>query len=120
MTGREELLQSIHPQMKIDKVFFLKIYGFEISYPGFREAAIGKLEKCGCSKAREYYGKVVLEYENRHDEEMDKAAHWFRQECDKEWQRKEGETKRKHEQEDLQQMSDNDLIMLLANLIGAT
>lgn len=50
MTGREELLQSIHPQMKIDKVFFLKIYGFEISYPGFREAAIGKLEKCGCSK----------------------------------------------------------------------
>lgn len=120
MASREELLQSIQPCVKLDSKFFLKIYGYEISYPGFADIAIRALNDAGCSRAREYYDKAVSEYEKRHDEELKDVAHWYRKECDKQWQQKVGEIKRKQGQENLQQMSDSDLIMLLENLIGVT
>lgn len=123
MASREELLQSIKPKMKLNKVFFLRIYGYEISFPGFSDEAIKALNNAGCSRARDYYNKIVSEYEKRYDEEMKKVAAWYRKECEKEWQarqKKRGEVRRKREQEDLRKMSDSDLIMLLENLIGVT
>ena len=120
MASREELLRSICQCTKVDNAFFLKVYGFEISYPGFADKAIKALIDAGCSRAREYYGKVVSEYERKQDEELKKVTAWYRQQCDKEWRQKEGETKRKQEQENLQQMSDSDWITLLENLIGVT
>lgn len=39
MASREELLQSIGPDMRLDKWFFLRIYGYELTWPGFAEAA---------------------------------------------------------------------------------
>ena len=59
MASREELLQSIRPGMKLNRAFFLKVYGYEITWPGFQDTAIKALEDAGCSKAREYYDSVV-------------------------------------------------------------
>lgn len=62
MPNKEELLQSIHPDMKLNKAFFLKIYGYEITWPGFAESAIKILENAGCNNARRYYEQVLEEY----------------------------------------------------------
>lgn len=119
MASREDLLQAIYPEMVLNKAFFLKIYGYEISFPGFAEEAIKIMNDVGCSRARDYYNKIVSEYEKRHDEEMKEVEAWYRKLCEKEWAKR-GEMKRKQERENLQLMSDSDLIMLLENLIGVT
>ena len=61
MAGSRELLDSLKPGMHLDKNFFLKVYGHEITRPGFAENVIKRLEILGCSKAREYYTCVVTE-----------------------------------------------------------
>ena len=119
MASREELIRSIRPDMMLNKAFFLKVYGYAITQPGFADTAIGMLENAGCSRAREYYDKTVSEYKRKQDKELEKVAAWYRKECEKEWKRR-GEEKRKQEQENLQQMSDGDLIMLLESLIGVS
>lgn len=87
MASREELLQSIQPGMKLDKAFFLKIYGYEISFPGFRDTAIKALEDAGCSRALEYYSSIVSEYEKERREQMKEAGAWYLGKCDKEWKK---------------------------------
>ena len=78
LPSRTSLLDSINPDMKLHKFIFKRIYGYEISYPGFAEEALAKLERAGCSKAREYYAGFVAEYENEHEKEMVKVAEWYR------------------------------------------
>lgn len=97
MASREELLQSIRSGMKLDRAFFLKIYGYELSWPGFRDTDIKALEDAGCSKAREYYDSVVGEYEKGYQEQLKEVGKWYLEECNKEWEkkRKEGEEKRR-------------------------
>ena len=102
MPSREELLQSIHPDMKLDKAFFLKIYGYEITWPGFSETALRALEDAGCSKARSYYMSIVDAYERKRNEESKPVAKWLREKIDsdyeklvKEYDRKQGDEKRK-------------------------
>ena len=92
MASREELLQSIQPGVKITKAFLLKIYGYELTWPGFREAAIRELEDAGCSKAREYYDSIVSEYEKGYQEQNREAGTWYLGECEK--KRKEDEERR--------------------------
>ena len=119
MASREELLQSIRPGMKLDKAFFMKVYGYEISFPGFSDEAIKALSDAGCSRAREYYNKAVSEYEQKHDEEMKEVAAWYRKECEKQWQKKQmgGEEKRKWRiMQDLHQKNDRELLDLLQML----
>jgi len=87
MASREKLLQSIQPGMKLDKAFFMKVYGYEISFPGFSDEAIKALSDAGCSRAREYYDRAVSEYEKKHDEEMKEVAAWYRKEYEKQWQK---------------------------------
>lgn len=38
MASRRELLDSLKPGMHLDKNFFLKIYGYDITRPGFADA----------------------------------------------------------------------------------
>lgn len=119
MTSREELLQSIQPKMKLDEDFFLRIYGYEISFPGFSDEAIKVLNDAGCSRAREYYNKAVSEYEKKYDEEMKEVAVWYRRECEKQWQNRQmgGEEVRKQRiMQDLHQKSDRELLGLLQML----
>ncbi len=89
-------MQSIRPGMRLDKDFFLRIYGYEVSCPGFKGQAIQALERAGCGMAREYYDKAVSEYEQKHDEKMKEVAVWYRKECEKRWQKNQigGEEKR--------------------------
>lgn len=86
--SKEEFLQSIQLGMKLTKDFFKKVYGYEISYPGFSSQVITALEAAGCSHAREYYNSWVSEYETARDVELKKVAHWYRLECEKEWEKR--------------------------------
>jgi hypothetical protein len=110
MASREELLRSIGPDMRLDKWFFLRIYGYEITWPGFAEVALQRLEIMGCSKARNYYSCIVAEYEHNREEELKEVASWYAEECRKEWDRKVGEQQRA---EKLDNMSTEELLTLL-------
>lgn len=45
MPSREELLQNIQPGMKLDKNFFLRIYGYSITTPEFTAEALERDRK---------------------------------------------------------------------------
>ena len=96
-TSREQLLQSIRPDMQLTKGFFLRIYGYEITSPGFREQAISALEAAGCSKARVYYDGFVSEYERAAEEQIKPVAASYLKECNQKWEQKQkrGEEQRK-------------------------
>lgn len=79
MASRQELLSSINPGMKLDHNFFLRIYGYELTWPGFAENALTRMEILGCSKARNYYTCIVNEYNHRHEKEMKNVAAWYRE-----------------------------------------
>lgn len=110
--SKEELLASIRPDMKLTWDFFKRIYGYEISWPGFADRAIAALEAAGCSRARGYYETWVSEYEAERAAEMKKVAAWYVEECKRQWEKrqKEGEGKR------LEEMSNRELLTLLRNL----
>ena len=99
--NRESLLALIQPNLRLTKEFLKRIYAFEISYPGFSEEAITALEGIGCVRAREHYTSWVKEYESKRDAELKGVAHWYRLECEKQWEkrRKEGEERRKTQEE---------------------
>lgn len=78
MASRQELIDSIRPDMKLDKSFFMKVYGYELTWLGFAELALAKLEQAGCSKAREYYTCIVAEWSHHHDKIMKNVAEWYK------------------------------------------
>ena len=55
----------------------MRVYGYELTWPGFAEIALSELEQAGCGKARAYYQQFVDEYEKKHDEEMKGVAEWY-------------------------------------------
>lgn len=77
MASRKELLDSLKPGMHLDKNFFLKVYGYEITRPGFADDVIKRLEFLGCSKAREYYTCTVAEVEYKREQEFKEVARWY-------------------------------------------
>ncbi len=77
MASREELLQSIQPGMRLDKNFFLKIYGYELTWPGFAEVALTKLQGAGCNKARNYYTCIVVEQQYNDESVLKNVAEWY-------------------------------------------
>ena len=99
MASRQELLDSIRPDMNLSKGFFLKVYGYEITRSGFADVALGMLEAAGCSKAREYYGRVVTEYETEHEKEMRRVAQWYRKQIRREkvgdWEKRQQEVEQR-------------------------
>lgn len=98
--NRESLLALIQPDMHLTKEFLKRIYAFDMDYPGVSEEAIAALESVGCVRAREYYTAWVQEYESKRDTELKEVAHWYRLECEKQWEKKvkEGEEKRKQKE----------------------
>ena len=88
MASREELLQSIRPGMRLDKAFFLKIYGYEITWPGFRETAIKTLEAAGCSMAWDYYIAAVAGYNWAYQQQIKEVGEWYLNECEKKWEKR--------------------------------
>ena len=112
MASREELLSSIRPDMKLNRAFFLKIYGYEITWPGFADTALEALKAAGCSKATEYYQKVVGEYEEAHQREVKEAVRQFMKS-----QEKRGEGPRDRTEKSPQQMSNDNLMRSLQMLV---
>ncbi len=110
MPSREELLQSIQPGMKLTQDFFKRIYGYELTYPGFAEIAIQRLEVLGCSKARNYYSCVKAEIDHKYDKDMKEVAAWYVEEIHK----KRGEKQRA---EKLDNMSTEELLTLLLHSV---
>ena len=96
--NKEKFLHSFSTDMKLYKSTFLKIYGYELSYPGFAEKALSWLEILGCSKARAYYSGVVMEFEHERDKGLKEVASWDRttsnnhkKEVNSSWRQKEAE-----------------------------
>lgn len=63
--------------MRLDKNFFLKIYGYELTWPGFAEAALTRLQGVGCSKARNYYTCIVIEQQYNDEAVLKNVAEWY-------------------------------------------
>lgn len=103
--NRESLIALIQPDIHITKEFLKRIYAFEISYPGFSEEAIAALEEIGCVRAREHYTSWVKEYESRRDAELKEVAHWYRLECEKEWEKKQKGSEEQRTQRERKQIS---------------
>lgn len=124
LPSKDELLNSIRPDMRLTKDFFRRVYGYEISYPDFAEEAISALEAAGCTRAREHYEIWVGEYESKHDAQMKEVSVWYVQESKRQWEKrqKEGEAVRARQPEveqlktDLQRKSDRELLILLQRL----
>lgn len=114
LSSRETLLHSIKPGMKLYKSFFLKIYGYECTTPGFARRALERLRLiAGCTKGDAYYQTIVAEYEHLRNEEQKKIVIRLPQEYEK----KEGEEIRKQKiMQDLRQKSDRELLSLLQKL----
>lgn len=100
---KQSLLQGIFPGMKLNKAFFLRIYGYEVSYPGFAETAIKALEDAGCNRARSYYDQIVASYEREQDEKNQPVASWLREQIDRDYKRISADT-RKEGSEDVRQI----------------
>ena len=121
--NKESFLRSFLPQMRLDKAVFKKIYGYELTWPGFAEIALTRLENLGCSRAREYYETVQAEINQEWNEIYKRVAVWY----GKQYEDGKAVSKSRKQQEverlkaDLQQKSDKELLTLLQNLkqIGA-
>lgn len=74
---KEKLLSSIQIGMKLDKEFFRKIYGYEITWPGFKEIAIKKMQTFGYDDAQKLYDEVVSEHENKSCQSLKETAVWL-------------------------------------------
>lgn len=94
-------MNSIHPGMKLTKDFFKRIYGYEITWPGFANQALAALEAAGCSRAREYYNAFMGEYEAAQDIALKAASSWYTKQCEEQWERirKGGERVRARQQQ---------------------
>lgn len=99
MASGKELLDSIKPDMTLTKSFFIKIYGYELTCPGFAEDALSRLEDAGSSKAREHYAHVIAEYEQQHETEMKEVASWYRK-----WLEEKGVKESRKRQQEAEQL----------------
>lgn len=61
----------------VEKSTFKKILGFDMTWPGFAEDALTRLEELGCSRAREYYEAVRLGWQQEHEQQMRNVAEWY-------------------------------------------
>lgn len=124
MAFREEFEQSISQGMKLTKRMFLNILACDISTSGYADRVLDKLESVGGTKAKEYYKRVKDEWQREHDAQMKSVAHWYKGQCENEWEntkrkavresRKEQEVE--HMKAGLQQKSDRELLILLQRL----
>lgn len=116
-TGREPLMRSLRPDVKLYKSTFKKILGYDITTPGFAEYALTRLEILGCSRAREYYEAVRSEWQQEYDAQMKSVAHWYKGQCENEFENMKRKAVRES-REDLKKMSNSELLTHLESLIA--
>lgn len=117
MDIRNKLLNEMGSDMHLSKSYFEKILGLDITTPGFAEDALTRLEILGCSRAREYYETVKAEWQREHDEQMKSVAHWYKGQCENEFENMKRKAVRES-REDLKKMSNSELLTHLESLIA--
>lgn len=70
-------LEAAKQSGKLDKNTFKKILGYDMTWPGFAEDALTRLEELGCSRAREYYEAVRSGWQQEHEQQMRNVAEWY-------------------------------------------
>lgn len=83
----QQLLDSIRPGMSLNEEFFKRIYGYELTWPGFAEIALTKLEEAGSTKSRKYYEQFSQKYENESKEILRNVSIWYSDQLEKERER---------------------------------
>ena len=106
MDIRSKLLNEMSPNMHLSKGYFKKILGLDITTPGFAEDALTRLKILGCSRAREYYEAVKAEWQQEHDAQMKSAAHWYKGQCENEFERRKVKLRTEKEAEQQQELLD--------------
>ena len=74
MASKDTFLESVTPDTKENEQFCLKVYGFNISYPGYAELVMQKLEGFGFFDARKQYQRHVKNYERKHNAKVKEAT----------------------------------------------
>ena len=111
-------LEAAKQSGKLDQSTFKKILGYDMTWPGFAEDALTRLEKLGCSRARKYYEAFSLGWQQEYEQQMRNVAEWYRKQNFERKAVKEARKEREVEQlkADLQQKSDRELLTLLQRL----
>lgn len=115
----EKFINSFKP-MPLTKAFFLKIYGYKLTWPGSAERCLQRLEELGSSRARKLYAAVVADYEEKKEKTTQEVAAWYAEQLESKysnkevraWNQKEAERLR----EGLQKKSDEELLILLSTM----
>lgn len=97
--NKQQLIDSINPNMKLTESFFKRIYGYEVTWPGFAEIALKKLEEAGSTRARGYYEQFSRKYEEEYNNAMRAGYDQFVKQREQEMQREKRKKVRKWEQE---------------------
>lgn len=105
---RQQLLDSINPNMRLTESFFKRIYCYEVTYPGFAEIALQKLEEAGNTRSRGYYEQFSGKYEDEHKKAMETGYDQYTKEKEKKRQQEEREKvkKRSGESRNINKRSD--------------
>ena len=113
-------MDQMHTGMHLYRSTFKKIYGHELSYPGFAEQAISRLEDLGCKKARDYYETVRAEIDEQYDQVVKKVAAWYADECKRhqEKEQKGGRRERARQQQTQWQQSSRERWMEMSEALG--
>lgn len=82
-TNKDMLLKSINPEMRLTESFFKRIYAYELTYPGFAEEAVKRLEDAGSTKSRGYYEQFSRKYRQQEEETLRNTGEWYVQQLKK-------------------------------------
>ena len=88
VAARDEFYKRLKP-MPLTKEFFLKIYGFELTWPGTAERFLNRLEELGSSRARKLYAAVVADYEEKKEKTTQEVAAWYAEQLERKYSNKE-------------------------------
>ena len=119
VAARDEFYKRLKP-MPLTKEFFLKIYGFELTWPGTAERFLNRLEELGSSRARKLYAAVVADYEEKQEKTTQEVAAWYAEQLERKYSNKEvrawSQKETERLREDLQEKSDEELLILLSTM----
>lgn len=115
----EKFIDSFKP-MPLTKAFFLKIYGYELTWSGSAERCLRRLEELGSSRARKLYAAVVADYEEKQEKTTQEVAAWYAEQLERKYSNKEVRAWSQKEadqlREDLQAKSDKELLILSSTM----
>lgn len=115
----EEFINSFKP-MPLTKAFFLKIYGYELTWPGSAERCLQRLEELGSSRARKLYAAVVADYEEKQEKTTQEVAAWYAEQLERKYSNKEvrawSQKETERLREGLQEKSDEELLILSSTM----